>query len=236
MSLSTAKKRVPPFKGGAENSKKQAMLENITEIRRLDDRYFLVKIDDLHVAPPLRAHIVALGASLPEIPVAEVRRLLIKYADGPPSSSDVPPNRPVSPPLYEAIPPENQAFMDELHAQSMVARERHLREGRLMTADQFRQALGITRQAVSKAVDQLRMFSLDGPAGKQVYPGFFTDAQYDRRTLERVCQALGDLPGPSKWQFFTTGKASLHGRTPLEAIANGHIANVIAAATGFKER
>lgn len=152
------------------------------------------------------------------------------------SPSDATPNRPVSPSATRSIPPENRTFMDELDAQAMGARERHLREGRLMSAEKFRQALGITRQAVSKAVVQQRLFSLEGPAGKLVFPGFFTEPQYDRRTLERISRVLGDLPGPSKWQFFTTGKASLRGQTPLQAIANGQIANVVMAATGFRER
>jgi hypothetical protein len=51
-----------------------------------------------------------------------------------------------------------------------------------------------------------------------------------------VSKALSDLPGGSKLQFFMTPKGSLSGQTPLDAIANGHLAAVRNAARGFVER
>lgn len=79
------------------------------------------------------------------------------------------------------------------------------------------------------------MFTLEGPAGKKVFPAFYSDPRLDRRVLERVSKELGQLPGPSKWQFFTTGKVSLDGKSPLEAISEGQVSRVLAAATAFRE-
>jgi hypothetical protein len=132
--------------------------------------------------------------------------------------------------------PENLAFMAGLAAQAAEAREKNLRNGLLLTSAELGGRLHITQQAISKAVEEYRMFSLDGASGIPLYPAFFSDPAFDRRSIERVSQALGDLPGPSKWQFFTTKKGSLDGRTPLRALAQGQIERVLVAAAGFKER
>lgn len=69
------------------------------------------------------------------------------------------------------------------------------------------------------------------------YPAFYADFDpAGRRRLADVCQLLGDLPGGSKWQFFTAGKGSLAGSTPLEALRAGWLRQVKATAEGFAER
>lgn len=68
------------------------------------------------------------------------------------------------------------------------------------------------------------------------FPRFYIERRYNRRQLESVCKVLGNLPGRSKFQFFTTPKGSLGGRTPLEALAGGDVALVRRAALGFAER
>ena len=95
--------------------------------------------------------------------------------------------------------------------------------------------LGITRQALSKAVLAHRMFYLE-VGGENYYPAFYADAHLERRQLERVAKRLGELSGAQKWQFFTTPKASLNKLTPLEALRKGQYASVLTAAAGFAER
>ncbi|MGF6480797.1 hypothetical protein [Paraburkholderia sp. JPY419] len=114
-------------------------------------------------------------------------------------------------------------------------REALVREGRLMKPATFLRGLGVTKQALSKAVKSGRMFSLDvGPA--TYYPAFYLDLEVDRKELQKVTQALGTLPGWSKWQFFTQPKGSLGPRTPLEALAEGMVDDVKKAAKAFVER
>lgn len=147
-------------------------------------------------------------------------------------------------PHFELVPedvvPEpadrNAGFMKTLDGQAAAARAQALAAGLLLTAADFQRALGITRQAISKAVNTWRMFYLDGPSGRQLYPAFFADASLDRRAIESVSEALGEMPGPSKWQFFTTPRASLGGKTPLEAMTQGGLAKVLLAAAAFRER
>ncbi|MDR5879403.1 hypothetical protein [Caballeronia sp. LZ032] len=114
-------------------------------------------------------------------------------------------------------------------------REALVRERRLMKPATFLQELGVTKQALSKAVKSGRMFSLDvGPA--TYYPAFYLDLDVDRKQLQKVTQELGSLPGWSKWQFFTQPKGSLGRRTPLEALAEGMVEDVRMAAQAFAER
>lgn len=130
----------------------------------------------------------------------------------------------------------NRKFLEQMTTQSKAARAKDVKEGRLLPAVQVWTRLNISKQAVSKAVKENRMFTLDGPSGESLYPAFFTDEHYNRRALEKVSKALGNIPGPSKWQFFTTGKGSLAGRTPLDALAAGKVEEVLVTAVGFVER
>lgn len=48
--------------------------------------------------------------------------------------------------------------------------------------------------------------------------------------------SLEGLPGGANWHFFTTPKASLGKRTPLQALAADRLADVKIAAEGYAER
>ncbi|WP_321859328.1 hypothetical protein [Burkholderia cenocepacia] len=108
-------------------------------------------------------------------------------------------------------------------------------DGKLLPAAQIWAGLGMTRQALSKAVASGRIFTVDVGAA-QYYPAFYLAGDIDRKTLGRVTQCLGGLPGWSKWQFFTTPKASLGNVTPLVALSRGKVDEVERAATAFAER
>lgn len=108
-------------------------------------------------------------------------------------------------------------------------------KGQLGTPVAFQQLMGWrSRQAVSKAAQSQRVFSVRHKA-QRYFPAFFADPAYDRRHLEAVSQALGDLPGGSKLQFFLTRKGSLAGATPLQALAGGRVAKVMDVAAAFAE-
>ena len=127
-------------------------------------------------------------------------------------------------------------FLTRLDQQATTARLKHVENGTLIKAAECWERLNITRQALNKALKDSRIFTVDGPSGAQLYPAFFTDSRYNRRDLEHVSKVLGDMPGPSKWQFFTTRKGSLNGKTPLEALLSGNLDKVLVAAAGFRDR
>lgn len=131
---------------------------------------------------------------------------------------------------------ENDQFMEDLRAQELANRKRDIEEGHLLTSTALAERLEIKTQALSKAVGSQRMFTLDGPSGRKFYPAFFAHPGIDRERIETVCQALGSLPGPSKWEFFTSPRESLKNMTPIDALGRGMLTQVLRAATAFVER
>ena len=123
----------------------------------------------------------------------------------------------------------------DLERQVQAERRMLVADGKLLPAAQTWAGLGMTRQALSKAVASGRIFTVDVGAA-QYYPAFYLTGDIDRKTLGRVTQCLGGLPGWSKWQFFTTPKASLGNVTPLVALSRGKVGEVERAATAFAER
>lgn len=111
-----------------------------------------------------------------------------------------------------------------------------IEQGAFIPAIQLCERLDISRQALSKAKSDKRMFAIIGPSGDAYYPAFFADDRHDRRQLEKVSRALQDLPATSKYFFFTAPRQSLGGKSPLDAIANGQIDAVLRSASGFAER
>lgn len=126
-------------------------------------------------------------------------------------------------------------FSPRQHDEAEKSMRKLVEDSLLVDPTAFVQRRNVTRQALSKALAARRVFYVE-VEGRRHFPTFFLDSRYERRQVEEVSKALGDLPGTSKLQFFTTGKASLEGRTPLEALAAGQFPRVRTAARGFAER
>jgi hypothetical protein len=120
-------------------------------------------------------------------------------------------------------------------ADAMTGRRELAAAREVVTAKALSDRLQVSPQALSKATRLNRMFTVEVD-GERLYPAFFADPDLDRQQLETVAKELRELPGWSKWQFFTTPKASLGGRTPLDALKTGKLQEVRRAAVGFAER
>lgn len=118
---------------------------------------------------------------------------------------------------------------------AVVAMKKMVQEKRLIDSTSFVERKNVSRQALSKALKAHRLFYVEVD-GQRYIPSFFLDARLESRQLEKVSKALGELPGPSKLQFFMTRKASLSGKTPIDALADGQYSRVRTAAEGFAER
>lgn len=197
---------------------KMGKVEQATD---LGNGYVIVKVDSTQ-------HRQEGADPLPAIPDDDLRHLMALIADTPPASPAGPAAR------HE--PEDNTQLLADLDTQAMARRRRLHEEGQLLSSADLCARLHITRQALSKAVKDKRMFWIDGPAGVQWYPSFFATEQIHRRDIGRVSAALGDLPGPAKWQFFTTPKHSLNGKTPLAALENGMAEQVLRTAAEVRER
>lgn len=130
---------------------------------------------------------------------------------------------------------ENAAVMAELRQGSAIALQRRIESKLLLPPKDFQAALGISRQAINEAVKAKRMFALLGPGGEYYYPAFFADKDLHRRDIEKVSKALGNIPAPSKYFFFTNKSTSLGTLSPLDALLKGRVDDVMEAAAAFAD-
>ena len=135
----------------------------------------------------------------------------------------------------KATPQANTAFLTQFAQNENASIKRLAESGDLLKSQQLAERLGVTPQAVYKAVGDLRMFSLNAGGRNKLYPAFFADQGLERDQLATVCKELNHLPGTSKWQFFVTPRLSLSKKNPLDALRKGKFADVLAAAKAFKE-
>lgn len=119
-------------------------------------------------------------------------------------------------------------------AQAAQARKALIRSKAILPSGEITERLEMSRQALNKAIHANRLFALEFD-DTLYYPSFFADLTIARRPLERVCKALGRINSWEKWQFFTSPTLALANRTPLEALRDGDIKLVLAAAEGFAE-
>ena len=160
-------------------------------------------------------------AQLGQLLKASIHRALVRLD----VQTDEEPSLDVFPaPVRQLLTSERDAFRQQL-----------VREGEVVASAEFCRRLSVTRQALSKAVLAHRIFSVTIGA-TPFYPSFYFSDALDRRQLEQTTKVLGDLPGWSKWQFFTLPKGSLGGITPLQALERGQFQQVKASAAGFAER
>ena len=131
--------------------------------------------------------------------------------------------------------PTSAADTFDFDRRALAERRALVADGKLLPAAETWVGLDITRQALTKAVAAGRIFTVDVGA-TPYYPAFYLTGDIDRKTLGKVTQHLGTLPGWSKWQFFTTPKASLGNVTPLDALASGKVEQVERAAAAFVQR
>jgi hypothetical protein len=144
--------------------------------------------------------------------------------------------RSVKPMSTEKSIREGNAYMEQMRKNSAIALAARIERKELITAEELRDRLGITRRSISDAARTGRLFAIVGASGDNYYPAFYADKRYDRRALEKVSKALGTLPGAVKYHFFTSKSTYLRIKSPLEALEEGRLADVLIAAAGFAER
>lgn len=130
---------------------------------------------------------------------------------------------------------DEELISSKVREGALAAMKKMVQERRLIDSSSFVDRRNVTRQALSKALKAHRLFYVEVD-GLRYIPSFFLDERLERRQVEAVSKALGELPGVSKLQFFTTKKASLSGKTPIDALADGQYSRVRTAAQGFAER
>jgi hypothetical protein len=128
------------------------------------------------------------------------------------------------------------AIMTQARADAAVQLKKKIARGELVSSKEMQDRLHVSRQSISRAVNEGRLFAIVGPAGANYYPAFYADPKHDRRLVEQVIRQLGTLPPTVKYHFFTSQSFSLNGKTPLEALQEGQLEQVLRVATSHVER
>lgn len=129
----------------------------------------------------------------------------------------------------------NANIMTRLRRESAAALQLRIESKELLPLSEFSEALKVSVQSIDDAVKDGRMFVVPGPGGDEFFPAFYADKGLNRDSLELVAEALGDVSGTSKYYFFTSQSTFLEA-TPLEALVQGRLEDVLTAAEGFRER
>ncbi|MDP2030562.1 MAG: hypothetical protein Q8K12_13065 [Thiobacillus sp.] len=115
-------------------------------------------------------------------------------------------------------------------------RSKLVQRKKILPADEFAAAMGVSRESLGKLVATRGLFALE-VAGEIYYPAFYLQLDSDRKKYERVVKALGGISGWSKWDFFTRPKGFLGDKTPLQALKDkDSLAAVVTSAIGFAEQ
>lgn len=130
---------------------------------------------------------------------------------------------------------QSEQLLRNAKERAIHVRKELFERGLVMSSSKFTEALRFSRQALSKAVQERRVFALQ-VGNDNFYPAFYADPALERSKLYKVSKALGDCSGWEKWAFFTTRKLSLGKLTPLEALKKGRFADVARAAAGYADR
>ena len=131
---------------------------------------------------------------------------------------------------------EGEAHVEQGRRNAVITLLERIARKELITEDELRKMLGVSRKWVTDAVTTNRLFRMQTPAGEDFYPAFYGNPYYGQQSLAMVCQKLGDLPGASKFHFFTSKSTYLGIKTPLEALKDGMLDKALTAAQGFVER
>lgn len=151
---------------------------------------------------------------------AKVEKILRDARSGPP------------PPVTKKSMREGAALMAEFRRGSAAALARRIESKELLTREELVERLGGNRRWVTSALKGGRLFSVQAPSGVDYFPAFYADPSIDRRALGNVAKVLSGLPAASKYHFFVSKSFTL-GMTPLEALADGSVKDVLTTAAGF---
>lgn len=130
---------------------------------------------------------------------------------------------------------ENAALLSEFRRGSAAALARRIESKELITRAELIERLGGNRRWVTAALKGERLFSVQAPSGVDYFPAFYAAPSAQRRALGNVAKVLSGLPAASMYKFFVSKSFTL-GMTPLEALADGRVKDVLATAAGFAVR
>ena len=108
--------------------------------------------------------------------------------------------------------------------------------GGALSSEQVAEVLGILRQAVDKRRSSNQLLALAQGRRGYSYPGFQFE---DGKTIGGLEDVLAQMKSLDPWMqmvFFTSPNERLGGKTPIESLQEGLVAEVTRTASGYGEQ
>jgi hypothetical protein len=113
------------------------------------------------------------------------------------------------------------AFWQQNIRNTKRSRRRSLLKGAFLSASQFCQRRGISRERLCWEERRLEVFSVT-IEHRELYAARLADKRHNQRRIGKICRRLGPfMPGMSKWGFLEARQAPLMAKTPLDAVHRG---------------
>lgn len=124
-------------------------------------------------------------------------------------------------------------YFGKLHRQALRARRQMIRDGELLTEEEFLRRRAISAKQLSSFLKSGSVFSVTVDAG-QYYPALLADSALRVRRLATLCRVLWPAEAHSRLHFLTSRSYALGGMTPLEAMgSDGGYRQLLRVARGW---
>jgi hypothetical protein len=108
-------------------------------------------------------------------------------------------------------------FWDEIERQSLAARRRMVRDGELLSADEFREQLHVSAGHLARMVARGSVFTIEVD-GVPYFPSLLAAPNIDLERLHAVCRILYPAPPACRLGYLSSRHANIGGISPLEAL------------------
>lgn len=112
-----------------------------------------------------------------------------------------------------------------------------IQNGLLLSAEEFCAALGIDEAGIEEGLEKGNFIVVMAEDGREYYPQFCTFTHFLQfGALRAVISAMVGVSDIEKYYFLTSPSHYLRKKTPLAALAEGQLDNVLVAARALAER
>jgi hypothetical protein len=112
---------------------------------------------------------------------------------------------------------DNAPLKDGIREQALLARRRMVADGRLLSADEFRTQLGVSKKHFGRLLKEGSIFGVDVD-GHLCYPALLAASRHKRKRLQAICRIIVPAPPESRQDFLWSARGSLGGRSPLQML------------------
>lgn len=108
-------------------------------------------------------------------------------------------------------------FREEIARQALAARREMVRNGELLSGDEFRKLLGLSASQLSLMVSRGSVFTIEVD-DVHYFPSLLAAPNIDLKQLYAVCRILGPAPPSCRLGYLSSRHVNLGGISPLEAL------------------